>query len=213
VEADVHVVHRLLAEPTFCQLPIQAADLKPVERLQADIAQSGTDVLVDAHAVIASGLGTDVVTSGEPVWKVFAEGASAALGVHAIDTISLVAGCLAIAVAVIALRRASSVLGTAIVSAIVGIALFNAVIVAAAQMASALSPPPLDAKAMAAANSPTIALSPPLVGMASLVIGVAAVLGMRRGISGHRPALAALIMGGATTFYWLFNLVCGLNAE
>ncbi len=64
------VVHRLLAESTFCQLPIQAADLKPVERLQADIAQSGTDVLVDAHAVIASGVGTDVATGGEPVWKV-----------------------------------------------------------------------------------------------------------------------------------------------
>ena len=127
--------------------------------------------------------------------------------------ISLVAGCLAIVVAVIALRHASSVLGTAIVSAIVGIALFNAVMVAAAQMASALSPPPLDAKAMAVASSPTITLSPPVVGMASLVIGVAAVLGMRRGISGHRPAIAALIMGGATTFYWLFNLVWGLNAE
>jgi hypothetical protein len=127
--------------------------------------------------------------------------------------ISLVGGALAVVVGIIALWRASSALWTAIVSAIVGIALFNALMVAAAHMASALSPPPLDAKAMAAASTPTIALSPPLVGIAALVIGVAAVLGMRRSISGHRPAIAALIMGGATTFYWLFNMVWGLNAE
>src|SRR5713226_5906611 len=85
-------------------------------------------------------------------------------------TISLVAGCLAIVVAVIALWRASSVLWTAIVSAVVGIALFNAVMVAAAQMASALSPPVFDAKAMAAASSATITLSPPVIAMASLVV-------------------------------------------
>lgn len=128
-------------------------------------------------------------------------------------TISLVTGCLAVVVAVIALRHASSVLGTAIVSAIVGIALFTAVMVVAAQMASALSSPPLDAKAIVVPSSPTIALSPPLVGMVALAIGVAVVLGMRRGISGHRPAIAALILGGATSFYWLFSLVWGLNAE
>jgi hypothetical protein len=127
--------------------------------------------------------------------------------------ISLVAGALAVAVGIIALWRASSVLWTAIVSAIVGIALFIAVMVIAAQMSSALSPPPLDAQAIAVASSPTIALSPPLVGMASLVIGVAAVLGMRRSMSGHRPAIAALILGGAVSFYWLLNLVWGLNAE
>ena len=39
------------------------------------------------------------------------------------------------------------------------------------------------------------------------------VLGMRRSISRHRAAMAALIMGGAVSFYWLFNLVGGLNAE
>jgi hypothetical protein len=127
--------------------------------------------------------------------------------------ISLVAGALAVVVGIIALWRASSVLWTAIVSAIVGIALFIAVMVVAAQMASALAPSSLDAKAMAVASSPTIALSPPVVGMATLVIGMAAVMGMRRGIFGHRPAIAALIMGGATTLYWLFNLVWGLNAE
>lgn len=130
-----------------------------------------------------------------------------------LPTISLVAGAVAVAVGIVALRHASAILGAAIVSAIVGIALFTAVMVAAAQMASALSPPPLDAKAMAVAGSPTIALSPPVIGMATLVIVVAAVLGIRRGVSGHRLAIAALIMGGATTFYWLFNLVWGLNAE
>lgn len=128
-------------------------------------------------------------------------------------TISLVAGAVAVAVGIIALRHVPAILGAAIVSAIVGIALFSVVMVAAAQMASALSPPPLDAKAMAVASSPTIALSPPEIGMASLVIGTAAVLGMRRGVSGHRLAIAALILGGATTFYWLFNLIWGLNAE
>ncbi len=128
-------------------------------------------------------------------------------------TISLDAGALAVAVGIIALWRASSVLWTAIVSAIVGIALFNAVMVVAAQVVSALLPPALDAKAMAEASSPTITLSPPVIAMASLVIGVAAVLGMRRSVSGHRLAIAALIMGGATTVYWLLNLVVGLNAE
>jgi len=127
--------------------------------------------------------------------------------------ISLVAGALAVAVGIIALWRASSVLWMAIVSAIVGIALFSAVMVVAAQMASALSPPALDAKGIAVTSSPTIALSPPLVGMASLVLGVTAVLGTRRSLSGHRPAITALIMGGAVSFYWLLNLVWGLNAE
>ena len=127
--------------------------------------------------------------------------------------ISLVTGALAVAVGIIALWRASSVLWAAIVSATVGIALFNAVMVVAAQMASALSPPALDAQPIAVASSPTVALSPPLVGIASLVIGVAAVLGVRRSTSGNRPAIAAVIMGGAVSFYWLFNLVWGLNAE
>jgi len=36
--------------------------------------------------------------------------------------------------------------------------------------------------------------------LASLVIGVVAVLGMRRSISGHRPAIAALILGGRREF-------------
>src|SRR6266852_5319510 len=66
--------------------------------------------------------------------------------------ISLVAGALAVAVGIIALWRASSVLWMAIVSAIVGIALFSAVMVDAAQMASALSPPALDAKGSAVAS-------------------------------------------------------------
>ncbi len=123
--------------------------------------------------------------------------------------ISLVAGALAVAMGIIALLRASSVLWTAIVGAIVGIALFSAVMIASAQMSSALSPP----DALAVASSPTIALSPPAIGMASLVIGLAVVLGTRRGVFGHRLAIAALIMGGATTFYWLANLVMGLNAE
>jgi hypothetical protein len=69
------------------------------------------------------------------------------------------------------------------------------------------------AKSLAGASFPTIALSPPLIGMASLAIGVGAVLGMRRGVSGHRLAIAALVIGGATYFYWLFNLIWGLNAE
>ncbi len=128
-------------------------------------------------------------------------------------TISLVAGCLAVVFAAIALRQASSVLSTAIVSAIVGIAFFTAVTVVAAQMSTALSSSEFDAKAMAVPSPPTIALSPPLVGMASLVIGVAVLLGVRRSISGHRPAIAALILSGAVSFYWLFSLVWGLNAE
>ena len=44
-------------------------------------------------------------------------------------------------------------------------------------------------------------------------LGVAALLVVRRSVSGHRLAIAALIMGGATTVYWLLNLVVGLNAE
>jgi len=83
------VVHRLLAEPALRQLPIQGANLKPVDGLQANVTQSGTDVFVNAHAVIASSIWTDAAAGGKPVFEVFAEGAAVALDVRAINNCRL----------------------------------------------------------------------------------------------------------------------------
>jgi hypothetical protein len=60
----------LLAEPALRELPVQAADLEPVGGLQPHHSQPWSDVVVDAHAVIANGVGTDVATSCEPLLKV-----------------------------------------------------------------------------------------------------------------------------------------------
>ncbi len=48
----MHVVDRLLAETAFRELPIEAADPQPVDRLQWHVAEQRTDVLADADAVV-----------------------------------------------------------------------------------------------------------------------------------------------------------------
>ncbi len=79
------VVDCFLAEPALRELSVQAADLEPVDGLQPHHSQSWIDVVVDAHAVIANGVGTDVATSGEPLFKVLAESQPATLYVRSID--------------------------------------------------------------------------------------------------------------------------------
>src|SRR6202049_3763637 len=49
-KTDVDVVHGLLGEPALCELPIEAADAEPVERLQRYLTESRDDVAMDALA-------------------------------------------------------------------------------------------------------------------------------------------------------------------
>src|SRR5262249_37716562 len=50
-KADVDVVHCLLDKPALCELPIEAADAEPVDRLKRYVTESRADVVMDAHAV------------------------------------------------------------------------------------------------------------------------------------------------------------------
>jgi hypothetical protein len=122
-------------------------------------------------------------------------------------TISAVSGVVSILIATIALRRASLALEVAAIGIAIGILLFFFVTILAANVMSTVAPAPPEGKGLAASSIPLIALSPPVVGMAAVLIGVVAVLSRLRGVSGLRPAIAALITGGVVTAYWLLNLV------
>src|SRR5450759_1951668 len=84
-KADVDVVHCLLAEPAPCKLPIEAADAKPVDHLQRYVTESRADVVMDAHAIVACRVGTDVAARGQPVLKIGPESAPASLDVCPVD--------------------------------------------------------------------------------------------------------------------------------
>jgi hypothetical protein len=84
-KADVDVVNCLLDEPTLCELPIEAADAEPVDRLERYVTESRADVVMDAHAVVARRVGTNVVARRQPVLKIGSQGASAALDVGAVN--------------------------------------------------------------------------------------------------------------------------------
>ena len=84
-KADVDVVHCLLDEPALCELPIEAADAEPVDRLERYVTESRADVVMDAHAVVARRVGTNVVSRRQPVLEVGSQGASAALDVGAVN--------------------------------------------------------------------------------------------------------------------------------
>jgi len=84
-KADVDVVHCLLDEPALCELPIEAADAEPVDRLQRYLTESRADVVMDAHAIVACRVGTDVAARGQPVLKIGPESAPASLDVCPVD--------------------------------------------------------------------------------------------------------------------------------
>jgi hypothetical protein len=74
LQADVDVVHCLLAKATLGQLPIQASDLKSIDSLQSHLANSRVDVFVNAHAVITSRIRTQIATCRKPLFEVITEG-------------------------------------------------------------------------------------------------------------------------------------------
>jgi hypothetical protein len=123
---------------------------------------------------------------------------------------SLISGATApaaLVIALVALRSARRALLIAIVCAVIGTLIFIVVTSIAAHLIGPFEPSPLVGKGDAAASFPVLVLSPPMVGMAGVVIGVIALLALLRGVSGLRSAMAALILGGVVTAYWLLDLV------
>src|SRR4029077_5418704 len=84
-KADMDVVHSLLDKPALCELPIEAADAEPVDRLKRYVTESGADVVMNAHAVVACRVGTDVVARGQPVFEIGPKSAPASLDMCPID--------------------------------------------------------------------------------------------------------------------------------
>src|SRR5258708_5042691 len=84
-KAGVDVAHCLLAEPAPCKLPIEAADAKPVDHLQRYVTESRSDVVMDAHAVVACRVGADVAAGGQPVLEIGPQSAPASLDVCPVD--------------------------------------------------------------------------------------------------------------------------------
>lgn len=113
----------------------------------------------------------------------------------------------AVVVALLALRSAPRALLIAIIGAVIGTLIFFVVTSIAAHLVGPIEPSPFVGKGDAAVSFPVLVLSPPLVGMAGVVIGVIALLAPLRGVSGLRSAMAALIFGGVVTTYWLLSLV------
>jgi hypothetical protein len=120
-------------------------------------------------------------------------------------------GAAAVALGMLALRRTPAVLWGSTVGGIVGIALFNATMVVAFTVMSRLAPPKLQGPTDFT-GFPSIAPSPPAIAMGALVIGVTLVMARMRNVSGRRQAIAAMVLGAAVSFYWMFNIVWGLNA-
>ena len=126
--------------------------------------------------------------------------------------ISGFAGAAAVGLAAIALRRTPSVLWASTVGAIVGVALFNAFMVIASTVMSSMASPKLEGP-LDFTSFPSAAPSPPAMAMAALVVALPIVLARMPGVAGRRQAIAALVLGAAVGFYWLYNIVWGLNAE
>ena len=128
--------------------------------------------------------------------------------------VSEVAGVVAVVLAIVALRGSSRGLKVAPVGVVIGILLFFFVTILDASLVSTLAPPPIDDKVVAPATFPLFVLSPPVIGIAVVVIATVAVLSRLRGVSGLRLAIASMVTGGVVTAYWLFNLlIFSVNGE
>lgn len=120
-------------------------------------------------------------------------------------------GVAAIVVAVVALARARGPVWGAIVGSVVGAALFVVVMVIVARVEFSLALPP--SAGMDSPTFPALALTPPAIAMVTLDVGTAATLVALKRTAGHRPAIAALTIGGAVAIYWLLDLAFSLYAD
>lgn len=122
----------------------------------------------------------------------------------ALPLISTVAGLAAVVLAVIALSRSPRALMVAGAGVGVGLVLFLVVTIMSGSLLTAAGVPPAGER-IPVANWPVLALTPPTIGLAVVAIVLAAVLVLLPGIAHNRRAVAALVMGGVVSLYWLLD--------
>jgi hypothetical protein len=127
-----------------------------------------------------------------------------ALYFHA-PSISGLAGAASFVLSIVAMRRAPRALRWGGAGLGVGVVTFLVVMIGTAGLLYSAVPTsggdgPITSLAL------TFTPSPPAIGMAVPVIGLAASLPWLRGIS-HWPAVAAMVAGGLVTAYWLLELL------
>jgi hypothetical protein len=122
-------------------------------------------------------------------------------------SISGLAGAASLVLSIVAMRRAPRALKWGGAGLGVGLATFLVVMIGTAGLRYSVGPTGGGESLPITSPTLTFAPSPPAIGMTVPVIGLVASLPWLRGVSPHRPAIAAMVAGGLVTAYWLLNLL------